>query len=184
LAELGNFVETKESEKAKGIQIIDRNYSKKPEDIVGIDCDILVLAAVNLTLTKDNAHQVKAKVVAEAGNGMTDTEADQILKDRGIDVLPDIWVNAGGVVESGYEYLQGKGWERLPKTARRDYWKRERSYRLMAAQLIAAGEAMYPFVEGHSLTWREAADARALQMIDIAYRHVVLGQSLDDIPGA
>src|SRR5207244_10452213 len=70
-------------------------------------CDVLVPAAIGSQIRADNADRVKATVVAEGANGPTTPEADTILRDRGVLVIPDILANAGGVVVSYFEWVQG-----------------------------------------------------------------------------
>jgi glutamate dehydrogenase (NAD(P)+) len=70
-------------------------------------CDILIPAAVGSQIRGDNAERIKASVVAEGANGPTTPEADAILHDRGVTVIPDILCNAGGVVVSYFEWVQG-----------------------------------------------------------------------------
>jgi len=78
------------------------------EELVGLDMDILIPAALENTINKDNAGSVKAAVIAEAGNSSISKKANAILFDRGISVLPDILVNAGGIIISYFEWVQGK----------------------------------------------------------------------------
>ncbi len=76
------------------------------EELLALDCDILIPAAIAAQITGENAHAVKAKLIVEGANGPTTPEADQILGDRGILAVPDILANAGGVVVSYFEWVQ------------------------------------------------------------------------------
>jgi glutamate dehydrogenase (NAD(P)+) len=76
-------------------------------EILELPCDILIPAAVGSQLRQDNADRIKASIVAEGANGPTTPEADVILRDRGVTVIPDILANAGGVVVSYFEWVQG-----------------------------------------------------------------------------
>lgn len=76
------------------------------EELLELDCDVLIPAAIAQQLHKDNAPKVKAKLIAEGANGPTTTEADDIFVDRGIQVIPDILANAGGVIVSYFEWVQ------------------------------------------------------------------------------
>ena len=75
-------------------------------DLLHLDCDVLVLAALEGQVTSRNAVDVRARVVAEGANGPVTSDADPILADRGIIVIPDILANAGGVVVSYFEWVQ------------------------------------------------------------------------------
>ncbi len=77
-----------------------------PESLLELPCDFLIPAALGGVINKDNAARIQAKVILEAANGPITLEADHILNDKGIDVLPDILVNAGGVVVSYFEWVQ------------------------------------------------------------------------------
>ena len=86
---------------APGTRTIDR-----PGEVLEMDCDILVPAALENQITADNAPRIKARIVAEAANGPVDSEGDAILRERGILVIPDLFLNAGGVTVSYFEWLK------------------------------------------------------------------------------
>ena len=77
------------------------------EELLTVPCDILVPAAVGGQIHPGNADKIKASLIAEGANGPTTPEADVILRDRGVTVIPDILANAGGVVVSYFEWVQG-----------------------------------------------------------------------------
>ena len=84
-------------------------------DLLELPCDVLVLAALEDQVTAENVGRIDAKMVAEGANGPTTVEADAILAERGIVVLPDILTNAGGVTVSYFEWVQDLGrlfWDR------------------------------------------------------------------------
>ena len=78
------------------------------QDLLQLDCDVLVPAALEGVLTADNAGGVKARIVAEGANGPTTPEADAILREKGTLVIPDILCNAGGVTVSYFEWVQDR----------------------------------------------------------------------------
>lgn len=77
------------------------------EELLELDCDILIPAAMDGQITEKNADRIKAKIIAEGANGPTTDAADSILFDKGIYVIPDILANAGGVTVSYFEWVQG-----------------------------------------------------------------------------
>jgi glutamate dehydrogenase (NAD(P)+) len=77
------------------------------EELITIDCDVLAPCALEQVITAGNADQVKARVIVEGANGPTTPAADEILEERGVFVLPDVLANAGGVVVSYFEWVQG-----------------------------------------------------------------------------
>ena len=80
------------------------------EDLLELPCDILVPAAMESQITRDNAGDIRARMIVEAANGPTTPGADEILNDRGIIVVPDILANAGGVTVSYFEWVQAMQW--------------------------------------------------------------------------
>jgi glutamate dehydrogenase (NAD(P)+) len=76
------------------------------EDLLKLDCDVLVPAALENQINSTNAHDIKAKLIVEGANGPTTPEADEILRKRGMILVPDILANAGGVTVSYFEWVQ------------------------------------------------------------------------------
>jgi glutamate dehydrogenase (NAD(P)+) len=77
------------------------------EELILLDCDVLAPSALEQVITAENADQVRARVVLECANGPTTPAADDILEERGVLILPDVLANAGGVVVSYFEWVQG-----------------------------------------------------------------------------
>lgn len=96
-----------------------------------LDCDILVPAALEEQITDANVRQVKAKIIAEAANGPTSLEADEMLLDRNVLILPDLYLNAGGVTVSYFEWLRNLSHVRFGRMSKR--FERNTQRRLMSA---------------------------------------------------
>ena len=118
------------------------------EELLELDCDILVLAAREDQITAENASRVQARMVAEGANGPTSLEADQILGERGIPVLPDILTNAGGVTVSYFEWVQDLG---------RLFWTRDEIRAKLAEKLSDAFDRVWDLAEDRSVSLRTAA---------------------------
>ena len=100
--------------KSKTGSVIGYSDSKQVtnEELLELPCDILVPAALENQITRENAANIKAKIVAEAANGPITPEADKILNEKDIFVIPDILDNAGGVTSSYFEWVQNLTRER------------------------------------------------------------------------
>jgi len=88
---------------------VDRFPGSKPissEELLELQCDVLVPAALENQITITNAHRIRAKIIAEAANGPTTPNADRVLYEKGVFLLPDILANAGGVTVSYFEWVQ------------------------------------------------------------------------------
>jgi glutamate dehydrogenase (NAD(P)+) len=111
----GGFYEDKGLPIARLLEIADQNHSLEAfpygqkitnAELLELKCDILVPAALEMQITKDNAQHLQCRILAEGANGPTTPEADEILREKDIFVIPDILANAGGVVVSYFEWVQ------------------------------------------------------------------------------
>ena len=93
-------------EQTGGILGFDGGGPISNRELLALDCDVLVPAAVDNVITEDNAHDIKAHLILEAANHPITPEADRILNQGGVTILPDILVNAGGVIVSYFEWTQ------------------------------------------------------------------------------
>jgi glutamate dehydrogenase (NAD(P)+) len=118
------------------------------EELLELECDILVLAAREDQVTADNAPSVRARMVAEGANGPTSLEADAVLWERGIPVLPDILTNAGGVTVSYFEWVQDLG---------RLFWTREEIRAKLAEKLSNAFDRVWDHAEDRKVPLRTGA---------------------------
>ena len=112
-----------------------RDYPGYQEDsmqYLELECDILIPAAMEGVITKDNAEQIKAKMIIEAANGPITFSADKILRDRGCVIIPDLYANAGGVTVSYFEWVKNIGKIRFGRLQRR---QEERKTKLMVAAI-------------------------------------------------
>ena len=126
------------------------------DDLVGIDCDILVPAALENMIHKHNAHTVKARLVLELANGPVTPEADEILAERDTVVLPDILANAGGVTVSYFEWVQNKqGY----------YWELEEIHTKLRTIMEREGRAIWQLSVDRGITPRTAAYVHALNRL-------------------
>ncbi len=126
-------------------------------EILEQECDVLILAALENQITVDNAHQIKAKVILELANGPITPEADEILKEKGIIVIPDILANAGGVTVSYFEMLQNISGET---------WTEDKVNENLKEKMIIAWEEVSLNAEKHSCSLREAAFITALKSLE------------------
>ena len=129
------------------------------DELLELDCDVLVLAAREDQIRADNAGDVRARLVVEGANGPTSFEADEILRERGIPILPDILTNAGGVTVSYFEWVQDLG---------RIFWTRDEIRAKLAEKLSDAFDRVWDLSEDRGVTLRQAALAAGIREVAAA----------------
>lgn len=118
------------------------------KELLELECDILVPAAIENQITKENAHNIKAKVVVEAANGPTTLEATEILSERGILIVPDVLASAGGVTVSYFEWVQNNtGY----------YWSEEEVNQRLEETMVKAFSNVYQTARTRQVNMRLAA---------------------------
>jgi glutamate dehydrogenase (NAD(P)+) len=126
------------------------------EELIEIDCDVLTPCALEQVITGENASAVQAKMICEGANGPTTPTADEILEDRGILVLPDVLANAGGVVVSYFEWVQG---------LQEYFWKEYEVNAKLNDIVVHAFEETWSTRERFSTSMRVAAYGLAVQRV-------------------
>ncbi|MDO8552076.1 MAG: Glu/Leu/Phe/Val dehydrogenase [bacterium] len=127
-----------------------------PEKILELPVDVLVPAALENALTKENAKKVKASVVLELANGPTTAEADEIFRSAGVTVIPDVLANSGGVAVSYFEWYQNMHRER---------WSQDKVFKKLKEKMESACEDVHDISAEHKIPLREAAYVRALKSL-------------------
>ena len=127
-------------------------------DLLTLDVDVLIPAAIENQITEANMAEVQADAVLEMANGPTTSRADEHLTERGIPVIPDILANAGGVTASYFEWVQN---------TTNEYWTEERVREKLATQLREAFADLREIKAASETTrtWREAAYTRAVESV-------------------
>ena len=131
------------------------------DELLVADCEILIPAALENQITAHNAAQVKCKILAEGANGPTTSDADEILSDKGVFVIPDILCNAGGVTTSYFEWVQDRqGY----------FWKESLVNEELERIMITAFEDVVRFAETHHVNNRIAAYMLAIDRVAYTIR--------------
>lgn len=129
------------------------------EDLLHVECDLLVPAALENAIHGENAGDVKANVILELANGPITTEADDILYEKGVTVIPDILANSGGVTVSYFEWVQN---------TQNETWSEEDVNAKLKTQITSAAEEVWNAKETHGIDMRKAAFIVALGRIQDA----------------
>jgi len=130
------------------------------EELLELDVDILVPAALEDQITVENAPRIKAKLIVEGANGPTASNADRILEDNGITVVPDILANAGGVTISYYEWVQNNTGQ---------YWGFVHVAKLMEEHLVTGFKDAYELSKKKNIDMRRACMAIAVKRVVEAF---------------
>ena len=139
----------------KGSKAIDN------QELLGLDVDVLIPAALGGAITRDNAEHVRARLIVEAANSPVTPRACDALGARGVNIVPDILANAGGVTVSYFEWVQN---------LQQFNWTHERVNQELEAKMMAAWKAVYGRSEGGKLPLRLAAYIEALDKVALATR--------------
>ncbi|WP_293032517.1 glutamate dehydrogenase GdhB [Natronococcus sp.] len=129
-------------------------------ELLELDVDVVIPAAVGNVLTVENARNVQADMIVEGANGPTTSAADQVFEDQGVHVIPDILANAGGVTVSYFEWLQD---------INRRKWSLERVHKELESEMLQAWNAVREEYEERDVTWRDATYLVALSRIADAH---------------
>ncbi|UGB32257.1 MULTISPECIES: Glu/Leu/Phe/Val family dehydrogenase [Bacillaceae] len=138
------------------------NETISNEELLKLECDILVPAAISNQITVENANDINAKIVVEAANGPTTWEATKILSDKGILLVPDVLASAGGVTVSYFEWVQNnQGY----------YWSEVEVLQKLNKVLIESFNQVYELAESRNVNMRLAAYMVGVRMMAEASRY-------------
>jgi glutamate dehydrogenase (NAD(P)+) len=130
------------------------------DDLLELDVDVLIPAAIGNVITTRNADEVRAPIVVEGANGPVTSGADEMLAERDVAVIPDILANAGGVTVSYFEWLQD---------INRRSWSLDRVNEELETEMLEAWRAVRDTFDERDVTWREAAYIVALSRVAAAH---------------
>ncbi len=140
--------------------LVDGYETLSNEDVLTLDVDILIPAALENQITEDNAPRVQAKYIFEVANGPITSAGDRILEAKGIYVFPDILVNAGGVIVSYYEWVQNRSGL---------YWTETEVSDRLKAKIVEETEKIWRLSQSLDLPPRTAAYVHALERLEAAH---------------
>ena len=135
---------------------MQRNQKITAEELLALDVDILVLAALENQIHENNAGAIKAKLILEVANGPVTSQADSILKENGVIVLPDVLVNAGGVTVSYFEWVQNRAGL---------YWEEDEVNERLKRKIDREANTIFDLAEEKNISLRTAAYLVGVQRI-------------------
>ena len=144
--------------KNKSVEGFD-GADKLDEEILELDCDILIPAAIGGVITSNNAENIKAKVIVEGANSPTTLSADKILKENNVIIIPDILANAGGVTASYFEWVQN---------TQNYLWKEKELHERLIDVLTSAFEEIWIIAQKNQVDLRTAALIKGIKKVAAA----------------
>jgi len=157
--------EKQQSKQIKGVYCDDsvcgviEHHTISNEELLELEVDILIPAALEGVISQDNAQNIKAKAIIEIANGPILAEADKIIHDKGIRVVPDVLANAGGVTVSYFEWVQNRSGQ---------LWTLDEVQQKLKDKMTLAFEEVWSLAENEQRSLREAAYVKALRKISAA----------------
>ncbi|MFI8380020.1 Glu/Leu/Phe/Val dehydrogenase [Leeuwenhoekiella sp. NPDC079379] len=143
-----------------GVQNFRGASEIEKDTFFGIDCDLIIPAALGNQITEDNAADIKATLIAEGANGPTNVEGEKILLKKGVTIIPDILCNSGGVITSYFEWLQNRNGE---------LWNLEEVMEKLDKKLGTNFHDVCNAAEERNIDMRTAAYILAIERIEKAY---------------
>ena len=146
----------KEKEKSGTVTTYKNAEKISNDDLLTLDVDVLVPAALEQVITEKNADKIKAKIIGEGANGPTTPEADEILYQKGVFVIPDILANSGGVTVSYFEWVQN---------LQRLQWSLEQVNKMLEERMVKSFNDVYDISKKYKVDMRTAALVLAVSRV-------------------
>jgi len=144
-----------------GVADYPKAHAIDHEAFFSTKADIFIPAALENSITEDTAEILNVKLVAEGANGPTDEKGDEVLRRNGIDIIPDILCNSGGVIVSYFEWLQNK---------RSEFWELDEVAFKLKKIIVSAYEKVRDASEKYKVDWRTAAQIVAMYRLEMVYK--------------
>ena len=145
----------------KFIDSYDSRIFKDKSHFFSTKCDVILPCALQMQILEKEAKKIDCKLIVEGANGPTDNIADEILKEKKIDIIPDIYANGGGVIVSYYEWLQNN---------MNHYYEEEEIYRRLKIKMEESFKKLHETSEKYECTFRDASYIVALKKLEDTYQ--------------